>query len=680
MKKPEFLLLAVFWVLLFYTAHSYTVTPTVGDINDPYSVTEDIGLPVLGSKDKLISLLTQEQKNRETSYYKMAPAAPERAALTSTASMDMAKAESGYGGSSDYSATNTQVTGVDEADVVKTDGTYIYQVNNRRIIVLEAFPAAQMKMVSTVKFTDENFWPQEIYVDDQYLTVIGSSHQNVGSIEPSPATMEKKMMDRAKPGIYPGMMSRSTLKAIIFDITSKADIKQVREVELEGGYVSSRKIGKALYLVANKYIDYYYIQEQQQAVSAPVYRDTNAKDDYVSIDYKDIRYFPQAVEPNYLMIAGVNLDRPHEEMKVSTYLGSGHNIYVSEKSLYVAVTQYDQVEHSESATTTAIGIRAPAPAASKTVVYRFTLEDGAVNFVAQGSVPGTILNQFSMDEHRDHFRIATTAGEVWRNDEFTSKNNLYILNNKMNTVGKIENIAPGERIYSVRFMGDRGYMVTFKTVDPLFVLDLANPSAPKILGELKIPGYSDYLHPYDENHLIGFGKDAIEVMVKNWEGKSEPMAFHMGMKIAIFDVSDVANPKEKFVEYIGDRGTYSELLHNHKALLFAGHKNLLAFPVAVHTVKGSKYDSQGYPAYGELTFQGAYVYHLDLEQGFTLKQKISHLTSEELSQANYRGYDYRRNLERLLYIDNTLYTLSQGMVKAHDLGSFDEIKAVKVPE
>lgn len=150
--------------------------------------------------------------------------------------------------------------------------------------------------------------------------------------------------------------------------------------------------------------------------------------------------------------------------------------------------------------------------------------------------------------------------------------NVYILDEALKVAGRIEDIAPGERIYSVRFMGDRAYMVTFKQVDPLFAIDLKDPKAPKILGALNIPGYSDYLHPYDGNHIIGFGKDTVE---------KGSMAYYQGMKPAVFDVSDVAHPKEKFKEIIGGRGTESELLHNHKALLFDREKNLLAFPVTV---------------------------------------------------------------------------------------------------
>ena len=149
-------------------------------------------------------------------------------------------------------------------------------------------------------------------------------------------------------------------------------------------------------------------------------------------------------------------------------------------------------------------------------------------------------------------------------------------------------------------MGGRAYMVTFRNVDPLFAIDLKDP-APKVLGQLKIPGYSDYLHPYDENHLIGFGKETVTLPVKG-AGPDEVTAFYQGMKIALFDVTDVTQPKEKFKEIIGDRGTHSELLYNHKALLFDREKGLMAFPVDLMEVKNKPANAdEAANAYGEFT-------------------------------------------------------------------------------
>lgn len=583
-------------------------------------------LPVVGSYNNLLGLLEEAHERKATFYgqgqNRIFLDSGEESTVAESASESQKSATAQDDSSGNHSTTNTQVEGVDEADVIKTDGTYIYQVNDQSIIVSHAYPADEMKVVSTLDFTNEHFSPREIYIDDKHMVVIGFT------------------------------------KALVYDITDKANVTLLREAELEGNYVSSRKIDSNLYFTTNSYIDTYHIMNEKTEVPNPSYLDSIQGDDYIQIGYDKIQYFPDSLEPNYLMIGGINLDNLKQQMTVSTFLGSGENIYASTKNLYISITEYETEVNS--------------------TIYKFSLDKGNITYTSKGTVPGRILNQFSMHEHQGHFRIATTTGEMWQTDENTSKNNIFILDNELNLTGKVENIAPGERIYSVRFMGDRGYMVTFRTVDPLFVLDLKDPRAPKILGELKIPGFSNYLHPYDENHLIGFGKDALEVTINDWQGKPMATAFELGMKISLFDVSDVENPVEKFTETIGDRGTYSELLNNHKALLFSKDQNLLAFPITVMEVKGNKLDREGRPHYGEFAFQGALIYELDLENGFNLQGTISHLTEKEMQRAQNYWYDFDQHINRILYIGDTLYTSSRGMLKASERKTLKELNTLKL--
>ncbi len=615
----------------------------------------DGDLPVVGSYLKLQELLAQTQNYGAST---MMLGGRMMMLEEMSASAPAAKAANDAG----YSGTNVQVQGVDEADLVKTDGRYIYQVNNGRVIISKVYPAESMEIASIVEFAS-GFSPQEIYIDEKHLVVIGSTYLH----HPYP--------DSSLPGgpgimIYPPPYLQNTVKAIVYDLSDKSNVQQLREVELDGYYISSRKIGDALYLVANKWIDF-YIMEQGGEVRLPLYRDSAGSGDYIGVGYEDIRYFPHSVEPNYLMVAGLNLSKPTQEMEINTYLGAGENIYASPDSLYVAVTQY----YTDDEYTSALR---PKPAQIKTGIYRFSLDRGRVAYSRSGEVPGRILNQFSMDEYRGFFRIATTSGDMWRDDEHTSKNNLYVLNRQLTITGRVENLAPGERIYSARFMGNRGYMVTFRDVDPLFVIDLEDPYNPSVLGELKIPGYSDYLHPYDENHLIGFGKDTVELQVTDWQGGKRTMAFYQGMKISLFDVSDVSNPVEKFKEIIGDRGTESELLYNHKALLFDGKTGLLAFPVTVMEVKSSHPDPGGFPPYGEFAFQGAYVYNLDPESGFSLEGRITHTDSADSGRQPYGWYSSGTNVERILYIDDILYTLSDTMIKANEMVTLAEINSLPI--
>ena len=306
-----------------------------------------------------------------------------------------------------------------------------------------------------------------------------------------------------------------------------------------------------------------------------------------------------------------------------------------------------------------------------TLIYKFSLNNGGITYLSKGEVSGNIINQFSMDENKGSFRIATTVNGAQQ------YNNLYILDDTMKPRGKIENIAPGEKIYSTRFVGDRGYMVTFKQIDPLFVMDLSDIDNPKILGKLKIPGYSDYMHPIDENHILGFGKDTIEQQMYDDKGNpiGDSRALYQGMKMSLFDVTDVANPKQEFAEIIGDRGTDSVLLQNHKALLYSPEKKLLAFPITVRKIQGSATTGQ----YGEFTFNGAYVYNFDIETGFKLKGKISHLTEQDMLKAGDYP-DYRKTIDRILFAGDNLITTSQARIEAHTISDVKFINGIDIKE
>ncbi len=262
-----------------------------------------------------------------------------------------------------------------------------------------------------------------------------------------------------------------------------------------------------------------------------------------------------------------------------------------------------------------------------------------------------------------------------------SKNNVYVLDKEMRTVGTLEDLAPGESIYSIRFLGEKAYMVTFKKVDPLFVLDLSIPTNPIVLGKLKIPGYSDYLHPLDETHLLGIGKDAVP-------SKFGDFAWYQGMKLAIFDVSDFENPKLMHQLIVGDRGTDSEALHNHKAFVYDAEKQLLILPISLHEVTDAikeqyaQYNSSpngDFPLYGEQVFQGAFVYRVSLQDGFKELGRITHITEEDSLKSGYY-YDYESLVSRALIIGNAIYTFSVGQFQIHGLDNFNLIKKIPFSE
>ncbi len=624
-------------------------------------------LPTIGTLENFEKLIEESQDENLYDYgpirggamfNDMAVSAMESAAPTGSV-QKKAKSEE-----ADFSGTNIQVEGVDEADIVKTDGEYLYKVNNENIVIAKIYPSDNMKLIETIKLGEEKLKPLELYVDEERLLVIGTSINDIPIYRPMEKSMGKSI------NIYPPpYYSYSTVKLIEYNIKDKTHIKKSREIELEGNYLSSRKIEDTLYLVSNKYLNRYYIMDDYNENITPAYKDTAIKDEFINIPLDEISYFPDCIGRNYLLVAAVDFSKPEEGANVSTYLGNGENIYASTENLYITVSKYNikprnPIIHDSAKPN---DIEVSAYNERETLVYRFAYNGNKLYYSGKGTVPGDILNQFSMDEDKGYFRIATTKPKP--------SNNLYILDNNMKITGSVEDIAPGERIYSVRFMGDRAYMVTFKTVDPLFVIDLKDAKNPKILGALKIPGYSDYLHPYDENHIIGFGKDTIEIINKDRNGKETGRTAHyLGMKLALFDVSDVNNPIEKYSEKIGDRGTESELLYNHKALLFSKERNLMAFPVTLMEVKGKDkgLDGDRIPTYGDFVFQGAYIYNIDLDKGFKLKSKISHINDEDYKKAGMSWYNSESNIDRIIYIGDDLYTLSNNKIRAHDINSIKE--------
>lgn len=555
--------------------------------------------------------------------------------------------------SADFSETNVQVQGVDEADIVKTDGNYIYTISNNKLVIARAFPEERAEILSQLEIKDLS--PTEMFIEGDRLLVFGSSSYEVTNRD----------YDERVAQYYPVSMFVTSIKS--YDISDKENPGLVREVDFEGGYVTSRKINDLVYFVINSYPRYYEISDD----IIPMYRE-NTGDFAPSVGCGDVKYFEPLRVDNFITVASINILDENSEIEKEVILGSGQNVYASLENLYVAEVDYSYNYKGYPE----IDQEIPR---EKTIIYKFSLDDGEIIYTESGSVPGRILNQFSMDEHEGYFRIATTLGDSF-DSEHKSGNNVYVLDNDLDIVGSEEDLAPGESIYSTRFMGDRLYMVTFKKVDPLFVIDLSNPRDPEVLGKLKIPGFSNYLHPYDEDHIIGIGKDTVEAEEVLKETRNIDFAWYQGLKIAIFDVSDVENPKQMHVELIGDRGTDSDVLYDHKAFLFDREKNLMVLPISLAEINKNSYNGEiPAEAYGEFVFQGAYVYDVDLVNGFRLKGRVTHFDDDEVFKKSgyyYGGGNY--NVKRALYIGDVLYTISNGKIKLNYLDDLKEIKELKI--
>lgn len=526
-------------------------------------------------------------------------------------------------GSTDYSETNIQVEGVDEPDIVKTDGRYLYVLTGNEVVILRAYPGINAEVVSRIQL---DYYPSGLFVTDSRLVIIGSEY-------------------------YYGYYlwdSRSYLhvaSVLVYDISSRSNPNLILNVTTEGYYLDSRLIGDHVYLAVTQYMYYWYNDNE---IHLPVIT-MNGQARHIAAS--EIYYWADPA-PSYTLTSIISINAEDTTLNQKIYLtDAGHEMYVSEDHMYLAKQHY-----------VLSASRSGSRWFPNTVIHKIAIKEGRIAYVASGIVPGWILNQFSMDEHKGYFRIATTTGGWWGDD---SKNNVYVMNKDMETVGKLEGLAPGETIYSARFFGNRCYLVTFKQIDPFFVIDLRNPESPKVLGKLKIPGFSTYLHPYDENHVIGIGKNADD------QGN---FAWFQGLKMSLFDVTNVYRPKEVAKIDIGDRGTSSEALYDHKAFLFDRSKDLLIIPVQLHEVDESKYPGE-IPswAYGEFVMQGAFVFKLTIEDGFELKGTISHVNNDPNDPYTY-GWD--SFVRRSLYIEDNLYTVSNTMVKINDMDTLDEIKAI----
>ena len=529
---------------------------------------------------------------------------------------------------SGYSTTNIQVEGVDEADVVKTDGDYLYLTSGEVVYILRAFP---LEVLSKL---DLNTTVLGLFVNDEKLVILQEEYPPYG-----PEVIYRS---------YIPYFKAVNTSILVYDISDRSSPVLERNVTVDGYYLSSRMIGDYVYTVLVQ--PAYFINDS--VVYLPKIRSGNytVEIEPSSIHHTDLPDYYYS----FTNIVSINVQDAEQEPKVETFLiGATSCIYVSIENIYLTTLSYQN---------------------SETNIHKIRIREGKITRVADGSVPGYVLNQFSMDEYRGYFRIATTKGQVSRSQIGTlPQNHVYVLNSNLNIVGRLENIAPGERIYSARFIGDRCYLVTFRKIDPLFVIDLEDPETPRVLGKLKIPGYSDYLHSYDETHIIGIGKETVPA-------EEGDFSWYQGVKIALFDVSNVSKPMEidKFI--IGDRGTDSPVLRDHKAFLFSWSKNLLVLPILLAEIDEANYPGGVPPnAHGDYVWQGAYVFHISIEGGFILKGRITHIEDNaDLIKSGFYFYSTYA-VKRALYIDQVLYTISDKKVKMNSLEDLVEIGVLELP-
>lgn len=569
-----------------------------------------------------------------------------------------------------HSTTNVQVAGVDEADFVKNDGKYIYIISNNELVIVDAYPASKAKIVSEITVDGT---PCNLFLNGNYLVVFTSEHGY------RPVPLEDGILGGIiaplKKTTKPQYRDGPVTHALVYSIWNRAKPVLEKDICVDGSYFNSRMIDDYVYLVTKEQVYYY-----NDPIAIPAVYEGQTK-----LLQPDVYYFDNP-EYNYVFhtITSFNV-QGGKGVKSKTFLmGETNTMYVSADNIYISypVYHYDAVPARKSLPIIGEGpfgaiedafnrlaesekegvlsdikdgvIYEPSTDTTRTVIHKLAISKGSIDYRSKGEVPGTLLNQFSMDEYEGNLRVATTTN-VYDHGTSYQFNNVFVLDGDMGLIGTLKNLAKGEKIYSTRFMGDRLYMVTFKQMDPFFVIDMSNPHKPKVLGKLKIPGYSDYLHPYDATHVIGVGKETSQ---NQWGG-----ATAKGVKIALFDVSDVTDPKlvDKFE--IGEAGTDSEALRDHRAFLFDKKKDILVIPIkemAYVPVIKSGYSTSQYRCW-----DGAYVFSVSPSKGIDVKGTVEHCCESD----KYYGSN---TVRRSLYIDNVLYTISSQKIVMSDLNDLEE--------
>lgn len=530
-------------------------------------------------------------------------------ALEVDASAPQAGAANKSSGPSAYTKTNTQVAGVDEADFMKNDGKRIFVLSGQKLRAVKSWPADQMSLQSSLSIEG---YPTQMYLDEKDRVVVFSSVYTQYEGFSDGGARGSGGADIACAGINGcGSYYGNTTKVTVVDVADLANLKVTGEYYLPGSYANSRRIDSSVRMVLsdwfrwpstvtfwpnssdptlyndkvrwNAALDALKVQNEKiiraQTLDKwlPPVRRKLADGSTVQVAYQcgDFYKSNAPVHLGLVTVATLNLDAatgaaPAAAITRSTVLGEVGEIYASKDSLYIASPHWWFW---------------PAPGEKDwTYLHKFDLTDkNRAVYVASGGVEGHIVDQFSMDEDKGYFRIATTlnrrvadpAHPENRWGIVQTSNRISVLgesSGQLATIGESEEIAPGERIYSTRFVGDRGFVVTFRQVDPLYTFDLSRPSAPRRVGELKVPGFSTYIHPIDDSHLLTIG-----VYVPDPSGGTVP-ATERRLQLSIFDVSDFANPKQSFNELVGTAYGWSDATYDHHAFNYFPERKLLAIP------------------------------------------------------------------------------------------------------
>ena len=646
-------------------------------------------LAKVSSCDVLNELIKKNEKNYPVLYSR---GIDDNAVEESVSIKSTAKLTSFNWWNQDYSKTNVQVEWVDEWDIVKNDWRFIYILSNNQKSV-KIFDTEKSEKVAEIPFPDENFYSNEIYIswdlENRKLVLIWNWRE------------EWKWNTKSKEALKIYTPGKNFVKIFTFDLKNlwtQEKFFPERKIFFEWNFWKSRLIWEKLFLITKKYSrDFWWWEKNEKNIwerNIPEFLDSSEFEKPKKIaKCWEIEFFPWSEKTDFVTVSAIDLSDKNSKIEKKIFLWDLDKIYMSKKNLYIAAwVRWEDWNFWNW---------------DNTQIVKFWLENLELKNIWK--VKWRILNQFSMDEFEWNFRIATTKNDSFErveNSKFDEiietewSNNLFILDENLKQIWEITWIAKWEEIKSVRFMWAKAFVVTFENIDPFFVLDLKDWKNPKILWELKIPGWSDYLHPFWENFVLWFWKDT---KVPEWDENFSWKDVEW-MKISLFDITDLKNPKEKFTWNTWERWTNSDVLNNHRALFFDEkdwdnailwfhlnekntvefeQKNCFEFNYSNCPNSCQKRCTQTWPDYVKwdcdwpwscvykrrydwdnirTTFAWAVFLDINLEKWFTEKLRISNFTKDELEKERYFREKQERKISRIVRIWENFYWISEDAV------------------
>jgi hypothetical protein len=586
------------------------------------------------------------------------------------------------GNPSQGTGTNNQVAGVDEADFVKNDGQYLYLAQNGVFRIVDVWPAAETHEVSATAIEGT---PRKLFVVGDRAVV----YVAVPAVDGGPPPGADRECTYGYDCDFSG--DGSATKILVFDLADRAAPRLIRQITSSGSLIAARRIDNAVHtVVAQSYnpypaLDYdpgdadlcgYRLGGYYEEAAPPpmIWRmrarlafDAMRARNHARIDGTDLGgvvpvigdsagaaegglagagtneqvcagLYASPLDDGAAFTTVMSLDLAQTvPMSTATVVSRAGAVYASANALYMAVpSQYGAYGENDM---------------SSVHKFRISRTPGDTAYVGSGAVVGRALNQFAMDEKDGFLRIATTDGHAPSPDATSRMSVLGEDGDELVIVGEVTEIAPSEDIRSVRFDGDRAFIVTFKKTDPLFSFDLSDPTSPKLLGELKIPGFSTYMHLLDDGHLLSIGYDADD---------HGDFAYFDGVLLQIFDVSDPAMPLLAHRHVIGTRGSSSEALTNHLAFTWYPEEALLAVPMTI--CEGGD-DGQ----YGEvMSFSGLMLFDVSTAVGIGEHGRVAHPVPDSITCNNW-WTNASSAVRRSLFLDNFVYSISDAHLKVQDI-------------